>query len=110
MKNLGDRRAPAFTDKVNPTDMPGAFGKRAEEDEPMQMGTGKGAGCGPKYGCGKGKHGTGCGLKKSAGAGLAKALLGAGLVGTGIYAHKKAKKGVKKSVNIKKKRMRELGL
>lgn len=26
LKNLGGKRAPAFTDKVNPTDMPGAFG------------------------------------------------------------------------------------
>lgn len=26
-----------------------------------------GALCGPKYGCGKGKHGTGCGLSKKAG-------------------------------------------
>jgi len=86
--NLGKKRAPSFTDKVNPTDMPGAFGKKAEMEKCSKCAgkgcphcNGKGvhekqakAMCGPKYGCGKGMHGTGCGLRKKAGEGVKVAV------------------------------------
>jgi len=82
LKNLGGKRAPKFTKKVNPTDMPGAF-KAAMEKCSKCRGKGcpaceakMGAGCGPKYGCGGGKHGTGCGLRKAAGAALKKVAEG----------------------------------
>lgn len=56
--NLGGKKAPNFTSNTkggkigNPTENPERFG----------------TGCGPKYGCGAGKHGTGCGMGKKAAA------------------------------------------
>jgi hypothetical protein len=57
--NLKGKRAPKFTDKVNPTDLPQAFKQAAAKH-------GRGKGCNPKFGCGGGKHGTGCGMAKKA--------------------------------------------
>lgn len=64
------QRAPAFTADTakgkigNPKENPENFKKKAKEL------------CGPKYGCGKGKHGTGCGLRKRASEALAKQAAG----------------------------------
>lgn len=68
LKNLKGKRAPAFTDRFNPTDTPGAF-KQAQSITPSKMipkssNPSYGTGCGPKYGCGLGKHGVGCGLRE----------------------------------------------
>lgn len=68
LKNLKGKRAPAFTDRFNPTDTPGAF-KQAQSITPSKMipkssNPSYGIGCGLEYGCGQGKHGIGCGLRK----------------------------------------------
>jgi hypothetical protein len=80
--NLGGKKAPTFTSSTkggkvgNPTENPGRFG----------------TGCGPKYGCGGGKHGTGCGAAKQGTGCGPKFGCGAGKHGTGCGMGKKASK------------------
>ena len=72
--NFGGTQAPAFTADTkkgkigNPSENPQNFGKKAMDEY--------GTGCGPKQGCGKGKHGKGCGLKQRAGSVLRTAIKG----------------------------------
>lgn len=82
IENFKGKKAPTFTDRFNPTDVPQAFGKKAAEMMEYSSPTSRpavskaipkstnatqyGTGCGSKIGCIGGKHGAGCGLQKEA--------------------------------------------